>query len=240
MIESGFVLCGGLGTRLRGAVADVPKVLAPVGGRPFLDLLVEVLHAAGVRRIVLLTGYLSELVERHVDRTLAPRHADVVFQISPEPSPLGTGGALRHAARFVDGPFLLVNGDTHLELDLRALVRAHETANALVTIAVVHVRDAERFGTIAITPHGRVQTFAEKGFAGPGLVNAGVYVVEPRLLGAIAAGGPVSFERTTLPALVDAGEEVHAALLPGSFTDIGTAESWSNFSSTLASRTEAS
>lgn len=238
MLESAFVLCGGLGTRLRDAVADVPKVLAPVAGRPFLDLLVDVLAAAGVRRIVLLTGYLSELVEQHVARVLQARHPAVTFEISAEPAPLGTGGAVRNAARFVDGPFLLVNGDTHIELDLAALVSAHR-ADALVTIAVVHVRDAERFGTLDIDAAGRVRTFAEKGFSGPGLVNAGVYVVEPRLLAAIPEGVAVSLERTTLPALVDAGEPVHAAILVGSFTDIGTVESWSTLSSTVASRTEA-
>ncbi len=239
MIESAFVLCGGLGTRLRDAVADVPKVLAPIGERPFLDLLVGVLHRAGVRRVVLLTGYLSELVEQHVTGRLEAQYPDVAFVLSPEPAPLGTGGAVRHAARFVDGPFLLLNGDTHLELDLDALVDAHRRAHPLVTIAVVHVHDAERFGTIDAEDDGRVRTFAEKGFAGPGLVNAGVYVVEPRVLAAIPEGTAVSLERTTLPALVAAGEHVHAAILDGSFVDIGTVESWSTLSSTIASRTEA-
>ncbi len=238
MIESAFVLCGGLGTRLRDAVADVPKVLAPIAGRPFLDLLVGVLHDSGVRRIVLLTGYLSELVEQHVAQNLRAQYPDVELVISPEPAPLGTGGAVQHAARFIEGPFLLLNGDTHLELDLTALVAAHHQAHALITIAVVHVPEAERFGTIDVGEDGRVRSFAEKGHRGPGLVNAGVYVVEPRALAAIAAGVFVSLERTTLPALVAAGEPVYAAVLPGSFVDIGTAESWSALSSTVAARTE--
>jgi NDP-sugar pyrophosphorylase family protein len=236
VIESAFVLCGGLGTRLRGAIADVPKVLAPVGDRTFLDLLVKSLDRCGARRIVLLTGYLADQVERYVSNVLRAEYSHIRFELSPEPSPLGTAGALQHARRFVDEAFLLINGDTHLDLDLNALVAEHRSAGAAVTIAAVSTPDAERFGSLEIAANGEVRRFVEKGRTGPGLVNAGAYVIEPRVLAWIPANGTVSLERTTLPEMVAAGERVHAATLPGSFLDIGTVESWTAFSSAVAAR----
>lgn len=233
-----LVLCGGLGTRLRAAVADVPKVLAPVAGRPFLDVLVDVLHRAGIRRVVLLTGYLAEQVEEHVARVLRGAFPDVRFEVSTEPSPLGTGGAVKHAARFLDReqPFLLVNGDTYVEIDIRKLFADHRAADALVTIAAVDVPDAERYGALDVDAAGTLRRFVEKGEVGRGLVNAGVYVVEPRVLDAIDPGRAVSLEREVLPVLLARGERIFARRQPGGFVDIGTVESWAAFSKDLTAR----
>lgn len=236
MIERAFVLCGGLGTRLRDAVADVPKVLAPIAGRPFLDLFIGALHRGGIRRIVLLAGHLADQVEAHVRGPLRRAFPDIEVQISIEPAPLGTAGALAHARQLVDGTFLLLNGDTYIELDAGAMVAAHRRTGALVTIAAVSVPDAGRYGALDVTGDGRVRGFREKGVAGPGQVNAGIYVLEPRVLDAIPAGRAVSLERETLPALLAAREPVHAMPLPGSFVDIGTPESWSAFSREIAAR----
>ena len=233
-----LVLCGGLGTRLRAAVADVPKVLAPVGGRPFLDVLVGALHRGGVRRVVLCTGFLAEQVDHHVDTTLRSAFPDVTFVISREPAPLGTAGAIKHAAPWIDGTFLLVNGDTYVELDLGALLAAHQRTHALITLSALEVPDAERYGALEIAETGELRAFGEKSIAGPGVVNAGVYACEPRLLDAIAADRPVSLEREVLPALLAAGAPVFALRQPGSFVDIGTAESWAQFSRDLVSRQE--
>lgn len=232
-----LILCGGLGTRLRPAVAEVPKVLAPVAGRPFLDVLVGELRRAGLRRLVLLVGHLADQVERHVSGPLARAYPDVEIELSAEPAPLGTAGAVKHAARFVDGTFLVVNGDTFLELDAAALLGAHRRAGALVTLAAVAVPDASRYGALELAEGGAVRAFAEKASgATPGIINAGAYAAEPRLLDAIPAGRAVSLEREVLPALLDRGERLHAHRQTGRFVDIGTPESWAAFSRDLADR----
>lgn len=230
-----FVLCGGLGTRLRDAVADVPKVLAPIAGRPFLELFVGALHRGGIRRVVLLAGYMADQVEAYVRGPLHRAYPDVAVDVSVEPAPLGTGGAIKHASRFIDGTFLVLNGDTYVELDAAALLAAHRRAAAALTIAAVHVDDAGRFGAIDVRGD-EVLGFREKGVSGPGLVNAGVYVIEPRVIETIPAGAATSLERDTLPALLAHGAPVRAVTLPGSFVDIGTPESWAAFSREIAAR----
>lgn len=229
MNERAFVLCGGLGTRLREAVADVPKVLAPIAGRPFLDLFVGALHRGGIRRIVLLAGHLGDQVEAYVRGPLRAAYPDVEVAVSIETTPLGTAGALQNARKLIDGTFLLVNGDTFLELDAPALLAAHRTAGSVVTIAGTEVHDASAFGSLDVVD-GAVRGFREKGTAGPGLVNAGVYVLEPQVLDAIPSGRAVSLERETLPALLAGGKNVGAVKLPGSFVDIGTPDRWSALS----------
>ncbi len=231
-----LILCGGLGTRLRPAVAEVPKVLAPVAGRPFLDVLVGELRRAGLRRLVLLVGHLADQVERHVSGPLARACPDVEIELSEEPAPLGTAGAVKHAARFVDGTFLVVNGDTFLELDAAALLDAHRRAGALVTLAAVTVPDVSRYGALELAEDGALRAFAEKTGAAAGLINAGAYAAEPRLLDAIPAGRAVSLEREVLPALLGRGERLHAHRQTGRFVDIGTPESWAAFSRDLADR----
>ncbi|CAN5866191.1 nucleotidyltransferase family protein [soil metagenome] len=236
MNEPALVLCGGLGTRLRDAVGEVPKVLAPIAGRPFLDLLVGALQRGGIQRIVLLAGYLADQVQAYADGPLREAYPDVEVQVCVEASPLGTGGAIRNAQQFVDGTFIVLNGDTYIELDAHALLAAHRGAGAKTTIATVRVEDASRFGSVDVDGDGNVAGFHEKGAVGPGLVNAGVYVLESSVLESIPSDRAVSFERETLPALLTAGQRVHAAMLPGSFVDIGTPQSWTAFSAEIAAR----
>lgn len=231
-----FVLCGGLGTRLRAAVADVPKVLAPIAGRPFLDVLVGELHRAGLRRLVLLVGHMADQVEAHVRGPLARSHPDLEIELSAEPAPLGTAGALKHAARFVDGTSLLLNGDTYLELDAAGLLAAHRRSTAPITLAAVSVADTSRYGALELGGGDLLRRFTEKsGSAGAGPINAGFYAFEPRLLDEIAAGRAVSLEREVLPALLLRGEEIHVHRQAGRFVDIGTPESWAALSRELAS-----
>lgn len=228
--ERAFILAGGLGTRLRGVIADRPKVLAPIAGRPFLDILVEELYARGLRRLVLLLGYRSEQVIEHV---AGQRHAwpsDLQFEISVEPSPLGTGGALKLAERFCDGRFLLLNGDTYFDLDLQALLRDHQAAQAMVTVAAAQVEDAERYGRLEVSASGRLQAFREKDIAaGAGLINAGVYLMEPAVIEHVPADAVVSLEKDVFPALLRGGKPLAVSAQNGTFFDIGTPASYQSF-----------
>jgi phosphoheptose isomerase/UTP-glucose-1-phosphate uridylyltransferase len=229
-----FVLAGGLGTRLAGAIGDRPKVLAPVGGRAFLDVMIDRLVAGGVTKIVLLLGHLHEQVERHIAEKKWP---GVEITCVVEPAPLGTAGALKNAAAHVDGTAILMNGDTFVAFDPAALLAAHRAARAAVTIAVRDVPDSGRYGAVDAGPDGRVRAFREKDPArGAGTINAGVYVFEPSVLARIAAGRAVSLETEVLPALLAAGEPVHAALGVTDFIDIGTPESWRELDKKMGSK----
>jgi NDP-sugar pyrophosphorylase family protein len=225
-----LLLAGGLGTRLRSVLADRPKVLAPVLDRTFLDCLVEQLHREGLRRLVFLLGYRHEMVAAHIAGELAARFQDMEAAVTVEEAPLGTGGALGLARDFCHETFLLVNGDTYLEFNARDLVEAHRRSGAMVTIAARLVEDARRYGSLEVDGAGRVRAFREKAVTRQaGLINAGVYVMEPRVLELIPAGVAVSLEQVVLPELLARGERLAAVEVPGRFFDIGTPESYAEF-----------
>lgn len=225
------VLAGGLGTRLAGALPGLPKILAPVAGRPFIEHLLDWLAREGARRVVFLLGYRADAVQAHL---AAHPRAGLAFDTIVEPAPLGTGGALANAReRLRTDPVLVVNGDTFVDAGLAPL----RAARAEVAMLCVRVADAGRYGRIE-TSDGRVTRFAEKDpdFRGEAAINAGVYLLSARVLAAIPRGRPVSLERDvfeTLPqgaiaACVDAAAR---------FVDIGTPESWRGAGAVVTGKT---
>lgn len=217
------ILAGGFGTRLRPALNDRPKVLAPVSGRPFLTYLLDMLRAASVRRVVLLTGYKSE----QVASALGEYYQGMSLVYSPESSPLGTGGALRAALPQLDtSTILLLNGDSYCEMDLNAFRRFHRRRGADVSIALTLVEDAGRYGRVETTTGGLVTAFAEKQpDFGAGWINAGVYLLERRMIEEIPTGRPVSLERELLPAWIES-KSVYCHRRARPFLDVGTPESY--------------
>jgi NDP-sugar pyrophosphorylase family protein len=222
-----LVLAGGAGTRLRSVVSDRPKPMAPVAGRPFLELQVGWLARQGVRRVVLCTGYLHEQVRSHFGDG---RAFGVEIEYSVERSPLGTAGALKLAeGRAGRGPFLVANGDSFLDVDLAGLVRAHAAHRAgepgcVGTLVLCTVPDAREFGSVRLDARRRVVSFDEKAAApaGPALVNAGVYCLEPALLELVSPGRSVSLERETFPFALSKQLALFGHPVEGGFVDIGT------------------
>lgn len=214
------LLVGGLGKRLRSVVASTPKVLAPIGDGSFLELLVRQLRSQGVRQLVMCTGYLADQVE---SRFGDGKKWDVSIEYSKEEMPLGTAGALKLAQRHVENvpEFLVLNGDSYLEIDFHSLLSFHRAhSDAVATIAVVRVEDAGRYGTVKVQSNDRVNGFAEKtGANSPGLVNGGVYVFN-RTIWELIPEGPASLEREVFPRLLNQG--VYAWEQGGMFIDIGT------------------
>jgi NDP-sugar pyrophosphorylase family protein len=213
------LLVGGLGTRLRTVVPSAPKPLALVGNRPFLELLIQQLAGQGVRRLIMCTGYLADQIEEEFGDG---RGLGVTVEYSKEPEPLGTGGAVKFAESFLQGvpDFLVMNGDSFLELDLNELIQLHRMHGSLATMAVVSVENAGRYGTVYVDSGNRVTEFCEKtGSDSPGLINAGVYVFSPAILELIPTG-PASLEKDVFPTLLDRG--VYAVRQKGVFIDIGT------------------
>jgi D-glycero-alpha-D-manno-heptose 1-phosphate guanylyltransferase len=212
------VLAGGLGTRLRPVLADRPKFLAPVGDRAIGARVLDTLADAGLGRAVLCTGYLADQVAAHFGR----RYRSIDLRYSPEPSPIGTGGALRAALPLVESdPVLVLNGDSVCGLDYTDLW-AWYRPRAGSAIVVAPVADVGAFGGVRLGPDDRVEGFVEKGGAGPGLVNAGVYLLERARLASIPADRPVSLEREMFPAWVAEGLRGYRA--ESGFLDVGTPE----------------
>jgi NDP-sugar pyrophosphorylase family protein len=218
-----LILAGGLGTRLRAAVPDVPKALAPVCGRPFLAHLLDQIAAAPLRHVVLLTGFRAEQVEQ----TFAGRYGELNLSYIREASPLGTGGAVRQALdQLNDRTLLLMNGDSYCGVDFTRLYALHRRGNAALTMAVVRVGDASRFGRVHFDRLGRINSFVEKGaLAGPGWINAGVSVIERALLEELPPGQPTSLERDWLPRWLST-RRLLAYPTRAPFLDIGTPASF--------------
>jgi D-glycero-alpha-D-manno-heptose 1-phosphate guanylyltransferase len=213
------LLVGGLGSRLRAVVAGTPKVLASVGKTSFLELLIGQLRTQGVRRLVMCTGYLAEQIESEFGDG---RAWGVAIEYSREEQPLGTAGAIKLAEHYLqDVPqFLVMNGDSFLEVDFSDLMDFHCSHRATASMAVVRVEDSSRYGTVRVDAAGMVIGFEEKtGSVAPGLVNGGVYIFNQAVLRHIPTG-PASLERDIFPALLDHG--VYAQEQHGLFIDIGT------------------
>ena len=219
---TGVILAGGLGTRLRAAVADRPKVLAEVNGRPFLAHLLDQMGAAGIRRAVLCTGYLGEQVEEAFGDT----HGDIQLAYSREDAPLGTAGALRLALELMGSdPVLAINGDSYMDADLQAMADTHRASGANSTILLTEVPDVARYGKVLLDSGGALTSFEEKGGdRAPGWINAGLYLLSQEVLESIPTGRSVSLEKEILPSWI--GRGLFGCQQRGRFIDIGTPESY--------------
>lgn len=217
-----LVLCGGLGTRLSPVVMDRPKGIADVGGRPFLDRLLDQLADAGISRAILCTGHMAASIRE----ACGLRHRGLKIEYSQEQRPLGTAGALRLALPLVaTRDVLVLNGDSYCHVDLRELLAAYEAARKRPTMVLVRVRDAARFGRVECDADGFICRFDEKSpQPAPGVINAGIYLLPADLLHTIQENRSVSLEREIFPTWIASG--LRGYLCSGPFIDIGTPESY--------------
>ncbi len=217
------VLAGGLGTRLRSVVADRPKVLATVAGRPFLAYLLDRLEQAGIENTVLLVGFQAEQVRN----TFGDKYGRMSLHYSNEPEPRGTAGAVRLALPLLTTETVLVlNGDSYCDLDIAAYLEFHRSHGHGASIALTQVENASRFGRVHLGDDDRVIRFEEKDpIPAPGWINAGIYLIQRKLIGTIATGLAVSMERDVLPTWVEQGD-VRGYRGGGRFIDIGVPESY--------------
>ncbi len=212
-----FVLCGGLGTRLRPVLSDRPKSMALVAGVPFLQLLLESVRSQGVDQVILGTGYMAEQIE---DFFRDGHDLAVRIRYSREHEPLGTGGALKLAEPLLSDPMLVLNGDSHVEWSLAAACELFRKHDASLVMVLQTVPDVSRYGSVTVAPDGRVNEFVEKGTrAGAGLINAGVYLLRKEIVSALPAGKAISLERDVFPGML--GGKVYGVVSTGLFIDIG-------------------
>jgi D,D-heptose 1,7-bisphosphate phosphatase len=214
--EQAVILVGGLGTRLGPLTEDIPKPLLAVGGRPFLDYLIENCVRFGFREILLLAGNRGERVRGYAETTRAwlPEHISVRVIIEPEPR--GTAGAIRFAAAHLAARFFLLNGDSFLDANWLDLITAFEPSSSLAVLALKPLPETLRSG-VATVDGERVTGFVERG-NGEGLVNAGVYLIDRHILSELPENG--SLEREVLPRLCELGM-VRGRKYDGFFLDIG-------------------
>ena len=215
-----IVLAGGFGTRLRQVVADVPKPMAPIAGHPFLEILLGSLARKGFSRVVLSLGFMAEKIS---DR-FGTQFAGIDIACVVEDTPLGTGGAIRLAFEACTQDHVFVfNGDTYLDLEVQSLEQ-HWQANRHPIVVGRQVPDTSRYGRL-IVDGGRVTSFAEKGMAGPGLINAGCYVLAKDALARFPLNQPFSIETDYLvPEVARATVQVFETV--GVFIDIGIPEDY--------------
>ena len=210
------ILAGGLGTRLRSAVSNLPKSMAPVAGKPFLEYLICWLRRQEIRRIILSTGYLADSIEGYF---LDGSRWNVDIAYSREIEPLGTGGAIRAAGAMVSGnDFIVMNGDSCVQLELCELIPYHVSKHSIGTLALISSETVGRYGGVELSEDGRITRFSEKGTSHAGLISAGVYVVHRDFLRLIPEG-TCSVERDVFPALV--GKGLYGMPVSGFFIDIG-------------------
>jgi D-glycero-alpha-D-manno-heptose 1-phosphate guanylyltransferase len=214
-----IVLAGGLGTRLAGRLKGVPKSMAPIAGRPFLEIILEQLRGAGCTRVVLAVGHLHDVLQSHFGAAFKGIRVDY----SIESTPLGTGGAIRQAlTHTTEESVLVLNGDTFLQADYGEMMRFHISEGATATIAVVHRPDIARYGGVVIEDK-RIVAYEEKGSPGPGWISAGVYALQRDLVWPPTLGEKFSIEHDFFaPEIVRLRPAAYK--VDGYFLDIGIPE----------------
>lgn len=174
MIKEAIILAGGLGTRLRAAVPDLPKCMAPILAKPFIGYLTDYLYQQGIQKFVFSLGYKHELVQQY----LLTQYGGLDIRFSVESSPLGTGGAVLLACKMIaDEDVLVVNGDSFFKVNLAELCALHETCNADCTLALKPMQNFDRYGVVELNTDNSVKNFKEKQFFQEGLINGGLYAL---------------------------------------------------------------
>lgn len=215
-----LILAGGLGTRLREAVPDVPKPMAPIRNRPFLEYLMDYWIGQGVTRFILSVGYKHELIEAHFGSVY--RACPIVY--ARETSALGTGGGMLLGLGQVQGDLVLVlNGDTFFEIGLAELRAQHIDMQADVTVALRRIEKNDRYGEVILDGQGRVSSFSAAATGGPGIINGGVYLLRPEALRNLgfASGDIASLEQDLFPGLLQAKKCIVGWVSDATFIDIG-------------------
>ena len=214
-----IILAGGFGTRLAARLDGVPKPMAPVAGRPFLEILLTQLQRAGCTRVVLSVGHLHRVIQDRFGASFSGMRVDYAI----ESAPLGTGGAIRLALKEIgEEAALVLNGDTFLQADYAEMMRFHGAEGAAVTVAVVRQPDIARYGGVAVEGR-RIVDFEEKGRSGPGLISAGAYVLATNLAWPPTLEEKFSIERDFFAPEI-ARLRPAAYIVDGFFLDIGVPE----------------
>lgn len=219
-----IIITGGLGTRLRSISGQSPKALIDIAGKPFIDYQIEYLESQAVTGLFFSLGYKAEILVDHLQR----KYSAINFSIESEP--LGTGGAVRFAIesfqKQLNENFFILNGDSLIDTDLDTILNFHNKTGALVTMGLIEVSDACRYGSVEVS-EGNITAFHEKGSLGEGLINSGIYVFNKKAADYFPDKKNFSLEYDFFPKLAGRGLS-GIKIKHNYFIDIGTPESYRN------------
>jgi D-glycero-alpha-D-manno-heptose 1-phosphate guanylyltransferase len=224
-----IILAGGLGTRLRSVVSDVPKCMALVAGKPFLHFVIEHLLKEGVEKFIFAVGYKSEMIIDYVNKQYPLLHV----KYSIEDEPLGTGGAIKQACSLVtEENILILNGDTLFKVDINTLLSFHIKSGSDCTLSLKPMQHFDRYGVVELNDDASVSAFKEKQHYSSGLINGGVYALKASLFLLENFPQKFSFEKDYLEAFVNK-RNMHAIVQYQYFIDIGIPEDYERAQSEL-------
>jgi NDP-sugar pyrophosphorylase family protein len=218
---SAVILAGGFGTRIKHLLGDLPKPMAQVNGKPFVEWVVCYLAAQKIRNVILSTGHLAETIEKHFQSQPV---AGVKISCVPETKPLGTAGGFLNAIRGAaekPAAWLVLNGDSLAPAPLAQMFQSLDESRVEGVILGVRVADASRFGTILQNAAGDLDGFNEKK-PGAGIINAGIYLFRTSAIDFFPDKTPLSFETEVFPALVAGNIRLKVCVTDAPFLDIGT------------------
>lgn len=214
-----IILCGGLGTRLKSVIKYIPKPMAPINDKPFLEFIFEYLKKQSVKEIILAVSYKYEVIQEY----FKDEFLGIKIKYSIEKEPLGTGGAIKEALKFIKNESYVLNGDTFFDIDLGRL----KLDESKICLALKQMNDFDRYGTVNVNEQGFVISFEEKVFKKQGLINGGVYLLDKDIFKDFALQEKFSFEEF----LQENYEKLkaRAEIFDDYFTDIGVPEDYYDF-----------
>jgi len=195
VIDEAVILAGGLGTRLRSVVKDVPKPMADINGKPFLEYIFRYLEHYGIKKVILAIGYKADIVKNYFGKKF--NNLSIIY--SEEKELLGTGGAIKQAVKLSEGDNLFVlNGDTFFDVDLRKAYEFHKNKKSILTIMLKQMVNVDRYGIIEIDSSCRIKKFSEKYKKNSGYINGGIYLLNKKFLLSLDLPEKFSFEKDFL------------------------------------------
>ncbi|ECP7274968.1 nucleotidyltransferase family protein [Campylobacter jejuni] len=214
-----IILCGGLGTRLKSVIKNIPKPMAPINDKPFLEFILEYLKKQGVKEIILAVSYKYEVIQEY----FKDEFLGIKIKYSIEKEPLGTGGAIKEALKFIKNETYVLNGDTLFNIDLTKL----KLNESKIYLALKQMNDFDRYGTVNVDEQGFVISFEEKVFKKQGLINGGIYLLKKDIFNDFTLQEKFSFEEF----LQENYEKLKAKaeIFDNYFIDIGVPEDYYNF-----------
>lgn len=221
-VTEAIILAGGLGTRLREAVPDLPKCMAPVNGQPFITFVIRHLQQQGITRFIFSLGYRSDAFTEYLSTVLDSGSFELVI----EKEPLGTGGAIQLACNFAkEKNVVVVNGDSIFKVDLSLQADFHFAHQSHCTLALKPMENFERYGVVELNTDHSIASFKEKQFYQKGLINGGVYILHTEYFLALGLPEKFSFETDYLQKYYTE-RNIYGVIQDGYFIDIGIPEDY--------------
>jgi len=215
------ILAGGEGTRLKPLTYKRPKPLIPIAGEPCVDYMIKSLVSAGFKRLIVTTGYMSDTLIKSIGDG-KKFGANILYAF--EENPAGTAGAVKNVEEFLDNTFVVASGDVLADVDIKALYEYHKKKKAVATMALTTVENPTEFGIVGLDENNRIIKFKEKPKEGEifsNLVNAGIYILEPKVIDYIPENQMFDFSKNVFPALLNDGQPIFGAPISGLWMDIG-------------------